>query len=83
MESHPECMAIAAVIRVLALVIVFSVAQFLIQLRLQAVLHKLGNGLFKQVLNVIHAAGVSHLQQLAYLLSTGLFFRSAILSCHS
>ena len=74
--------AIAAVVCVLVLVVVFAVAQLVIQLRLQAILHELGNGLLEQILDVIHAADVCHLQQLTDLLSTGIFFRGAILSGH-
>ena len=37
--------AVTAVICVLVLVVVFTVAQLVIQLRFQAILHELGNGL--------------------------------------
>ena len=73
---------VAAVICVLVLVVVFAVAQLVIQLCFQTVLHELGNGLLEQILDVIHAADVCHLQQLTDLLSTGIFFRGAILSGH-
>ena len=53
--------AVAAVICVLVLVVILAVAQFVIQFRLQAVLHEFGYGLFEQVLNVIHAADIRHL----------------------
>ena len=75
-------MAIAAVICVLMLVVIFAVAQLVIQLCLQAILHELGNGLLEQTLNVIHAADVCHLQQLTYFFSPGIFFRGTILSGH-
>lgn len=51
-----------------------------IQLDLQTILHKFDNGLFEQILDVIHATDVCHLQQLADLLSPSIFFRGAILS---
>ena len=74
--------AVTAVICVLVLVVVFAVAQLVIQLCLQTILHELGNGLLKQILDVIHAADVCQLQQLTDLLSTGIFFRGTILSGH-
>ena len=74
--------AVAAVVCVLVLVIVFAVAQFVIQLSFQTILHELGNGLFEQVLDVVHTADVCHLQQLTDLLSPGIFFRASILSCN-
>ena len=64
--------AVAAVVRLLVLVVVLAVTQLLIQLCLQAILHELGNGLLEQILDVIHAAEVCHLQQLADFLSTGI-----------
>ena len=74
--------AVAAVVCVFVLIIVSAVAQLVIQLCLQAILHELGNRLFEQILDVIHAADVCHLQQLTDLFSTGIFFRCAILSGH-
>ena len=52
----------AAVVRVLVPVVVPAVAQFFIQFRLQAILHKFGNGFLKQILDVIHTADICHLQ---------------------
>ena len=37
---------------------------------------------FEQILDVVHAADVCHLQQLSDLLSSGVFFRGTILSSH-
>src|SRR5699024_2801521 len=56
--------------------------QILIQFCLQTGLHEFGNGLLEQVLDVIHAADVCHLQKFTDFLSTGIFFRAAILSGH-
>ena len=75
-------MAVAAVVCVLVLVVVLAVAQLVIQLCFQSILHKLGNGFLEQILDVIHAADVCHLQQLTDLLSSGIFFWGAILSGH-
>lgn len=72
--------AVTAVICVFVLIIVSAVAQLIIQLDLQTILHKFDNGLFEQILDVIHATDVCHLQQLADLLSPSIFFRGAILS---
>src|SRR5699024_7551000 len=74
--------AVTAVVCLLVLVVVFAVAQLVIQLCLQAILHEFGNGFLEQILDVIHAADVCHLQQLTDLLSTGIFFRGTILSGH-
>ena len=73
---------VAAVICVLVLVVVFAVAQLVIQLRLQAGFQELGNGFLKQVLDVIHAVDVCHLQQLTDFFSTCIFFRGTVLSGH-
>ena len=74
--------AVTAVVCVLVLIVVFAVAQLVIQLCFQTVLHELGNGLLEQILDVIHAADVCHLQQLTDLFSTGIFFRGTVLSGH-
>ena len=74
--------AVAAVVCVFILVVVFAVAQLVIQFCLQAILHEFCNGLLKQILDVIHAADVCHLQQLTDLFSPGIFFRGAIFSGH-
>ena len=62
--------------------VIFAVHLLVIQLRLQAILHEPGNRLFKQILDVIHAADVCHLQRPTDLLSPGNFFGGAILSGH-
>ena len=49
----------------------------------KAVFHELGNRLFEQALDVVHAADVRHLQQLSDLFPAGIFFRCAFLSCHN
>ena len=84
-KAGPErlvAMTIPAVVCSLVLIVISAVAQVLIQLCLQTVLHEFGNGLLEQVLDVIHAANVCHLQQLSDLLSTRIFFWAAILSGH-
>src|SRR5699024_4616491 len=84
-KACPErlaAMTIPAVVCSLVLVVISAVAQILIQLCLQTVLHEFGNGLLEQVLDVIHAADVCHLQKFSDLLSTGVFFRGAVLSGH-
>src|SRR5699024_6213340 len=73
---------IAAVVCILVLVVVLAVAQLFIQFCLQAILHEFSDGFLEQILDVVHAADVCHLQQLSDLLSTGIFFRGAILSGH-
>src|SRR5699024_6191209 len=75
-------MTIPAVVCSLVLVVISAVAQILVQFCLQTVLHEFGNGLLEQVLDVIHAADVCHLQKFSDFLSTGIFFRAAILSGH-
>ena len=54
--------AVAAVVCIFVFVVVLAVAQILVQFCLQTVLHEFGNGLLEQVLDVIHAADVCHLQ---------------------
>src|SRR5699024_7345460 len=54
--------AVAAVVCAFAPVVVFAVAQFVVQLCLQTILHEFGNGLLEQTLYVIHAADVCQLQ---------------------
>src|SRR5699024_6157824 len=84
-KACPErlaAMTIPAVVCSLVLVVISAVAQILIQLCLQTVLHEFGNGLLEQVLDVIHAADVCHLQKFSDLLSTGVLFRGAVLSGH-
>src|SRR5699024_4231027 len=84
-KACPErlaAMTIPAVVCSLVLVVISAVAQILIQLCLQTVLHEFGNGLLEQVLDVIHAADVCHLQKFSDLLSTGVFFLGAVLSGH-
>ena len=53
---------VTAVICVLVFVVIFAVAQFFIQFRLQTILHKFGYSLLKQILDVIHTADICHLQ---------------------
>ena len=48
----------------------------------QTILHEFGNGFLEQVLDVVHAVDVRHLQQFTDLSSTGFFFRASILSRH-
>ena len=65
-KAGPQCFAavtIAAVVRVLVFVVILAVAEFIIQLCLQAVFHELGNGFLEQILNVHHTAYIAHLQQ--------------------
>lgn len=76
-------MTISAVVGILVPVVVLAVAQFIIQLCIQTVLHKLGDGLLKQVLDVAHAADVCQLQQFMDFGSVFISFRGAIPSCHS
>lgn len=57
-------------------------AVVLIQFGLQTILHKFGNGFLEQVLDVVRAVDVRHLQQFTDLCSTGFFFRASILSGH-
>ena len=75
-------MTIPAVVCSLVLVVISAVAQILIQFCFQTVLHEFGNGFLEQILDVIHAADVCHLQKFTDLLSTGIFFRAAFLSGH-
>lgn len=74
---------ILGVVRFLAAVIVFAVAQLFVQFRFQPVFHEFCDGLFEQVLNVRHAADVAVLQQLTNLCAPRIFFRGTILSCHA
>ncbi len=60
-KAGPQCFAavtVEAVVRVLIFVVILAVAQFIIQLCLQAVFHELSNGLLEQALDVLHAAYV-------------------------
>ena len=67
-------MPVPAVIRVLVLVVIPAVAQLIVQLGLQTVLHELRDSVFEQFLNVIHAAYIRHLQQLTNFFATCVFF---------
>src|SRR5699024_9744407 len=69
---------IPAVVCSLVFIVISAVAQILVQFCLQTVLHEFGNGLLEQVLDVIHAADVCHLQKFTDFLSTGVFFRGAV-----
>ena len=75
-------MPVATVVCVLVLVIILAMAQLIIQFSLYTIFHELGNGLFKQILDVIHAADICHLQQFTDFLSPGISFRGAMLSRH-
>ena len=84
-ETGPQifaAVAVPTVVRSLVLVVVFAVAKILIQFSLQTILHEFGNGFLEQVLDLIHAVDVCHLQQFMDLCSTGVFFRASILSGH-
>ena len=65
--------AVPAVVRSFVLIVVFAVTKILIQFGLQTILHKFGNGSLEQVLDVVHAVDVRHLQQFTDLSSTGFF----------
>ena len=53
--------AVPAVVRFLVPVVVFAVAQFIVQLCIQPVFHELRNGFPEQILDVLHAADVAFL----------------------
>lgn len=76
-------MTVAAVVRVLILVVILAVAKLVIQLCLQAIFHELGNGFLEQALDILHAAYVRHIQQFSDFFPTCIFFRGAILSGHN
>ena len=65
-------MSVTAVVRVLTLIVIFRIAEFIIEFGFKAVLHELGYSLFEKLLNILHAADVGGMEQFAYL---G-FFRS-------
>ena len=73
---------VPAVVRVLVFIVIPAVAQFVVQLSIKAVFHELGNRLFEQALDVVHAADVRHLQQFADFFPPGFFLRRAIFSGH-
>ena len=75
--------SVPAVVCVLVFVVVPAVAQFVVQLRIEAVSHEFGNRLLEQPLDVVHAADVRQLQQLTNLFPAGIFFRAAFPSCHT
>ena len=75
--------SVPAVVCVLVFVVVPAVAQFVVQLRIEAVFHEFGNRLLEQPLDVVHAADVRQLQQLTNLFPAGIFFRGAFPSCHT
>ena len=75
-------MAVPAVVRSFVLLVVFTVTKILIQFSLQTILHEFGNGFLEQILNVIHAADLTCLQQFTDFCSAGFFFRASILSRH-
>ena len=66
----------------LVLVVVFAVAQLVIQFQFQAIFQKLSDGFLEQILDIVYVADIFHLQQLSNLLSTGVFFRGSVLSGH-
>ena len=73
--------SVPAVVCVLVFVVVPALAQFVVQLRIEAVFHEFGNRLLEQSLDVVHAADVRQLQQLTNLFPAGIFFRAAFPSC--
>ena len=75
-------MAVPAVIRIFVFVVVLAVAELIVQLCIQPVSHELGNGILKQVLDVIHAVDIGQLQELSELIPAFLFFWSSVPSCH-
>ena len=73
-ETGPQifaAVAVPAVVRSLVLIVVFAVTKILIQFSLQTILHEFGNSFLEQVLDVVHAVVVCHLQQFTDLCSTG------------
>lgn len=66
-------MTVAAVVRVLILVVILAVAKLVIQLCLQAIFHELGNGFLEQALDILHAAYVRHIQQFSDFFPTCIF----------
>ena len=72
--------SVSAVLRFLVLVIVFAVAEFVIQFCIQPILHEFRYGLFEEILDVLHAADVAFLQEFPDFCPPGLLFRAAVLS---
>ena len=84
-ETCPQIFAavtVPAAVCSLVFVVVFAVTKILIQFSLQTVLHEFGNGFLEQILDVVRAIDVRHLQQFTDLCSAGFFFRASILSGH-
>lgn len=67
-------MAVSTVVGVLIFVVVPAIAQLIVQLCLQAILHEFGDGFLKQALDVIHAADVCQLQQFTDFCTPRVFF---------
>lgn len=76
-ETGPQifaAVAVPAVVRSFVLVVVFAITKIFIQFSFQTVLHEFGNSFLEQVLDVVHAVDVRHLQQLTDLCSAGFLF---------
>lgn len=74
---------VPAVVRVLVFIVILAVAQFAVQLRIEAVFHEFGNRFLEQTLSVVHTAYVRWLRQFTDLGSAFIFFWSEFPSCHS
>ena len=73
-------MTVPAIVCFFVPVIVLAVAQFTLQLCVQAFLHEFCNGFLEEALDVLHAGDVTQFQQLPDLCTPGLHFRASVLS---
>ena len=72
--------AVPAVVGLFVPVVILAVAQFILQLGVQAFLHEFRDGFLEEALNVLHAGDVTQFQQLPDLCPPGLLFRASVLS---
>lgn len=72
--------SVPAVLRSLVPVVVSAVSEFFFQFWVQTVLHEFRYGFLEEILDILCAADVALLQEFPYFCSSGLLFRTAILS---
>ena len=72
--------SVPAIVCVFVLVVVLAVAEFVVQLCIQSLLHEFRYGFLEEILDVLHTADVAFLQEFPDFCSPGLLFRAAVLS---
>ena len=66
--------AVAAVVSILVLIVIFAVAKGFLRFSVKAIPHEFGNGAFEQVLDIFHAGHVAFQQKCPNLVPAILIF---------